>query len=102
MDASEERRKRLCMPSLFSARSVMCVYAPEPATSSEDCVLVPHLMRDLSPRAVPGVTYASVPMMGLMPAAVAFCQNSYAPNMLPWSVTAIAGMPDLAAASPRG
>ncbi len=46
--------------------------------------------------------YASVPMMGLTPLAVACFQKSYAPNMLPWSVTAMAGMPCSETACMRG
>jgi hypothetical protein len=46
--------------------------------------------------------YASVPMMGLMPASVAVFQKSNAPKTLPWSVTAMAGIPCSAAAAIRG
>ena len=52
----------------------MCVYAPEPDTSSPPPL--PHRTRVLSPRWVPGVMYASVPMIGLMPASVACFQKS--------------------------
>ena len=41
-------------------------------------------------------------MIGLIPAAVAVLQKSYAPNMLPWSVTAMAGIPSATAASMSG
>src|SRR6478609_9700589 len=41
-------------------------------------------------------------MIGLMPASVAVRQKSNAPNMLPWSVTATAGIPCSTAASMRG
>ena len=34
-----------------------------------------------------------MPMIGLMPASVAFFQKSKAPKTLPWSVVAMAGMP---------
>jgi hypothetical protein len=34
-----------------------------------------------------------MPMIGLMPASFAFLMKSYAPNTLPWSVIASAGMP---------
>lgn len=41
-----------------------------------------------------GATYASIPMIGLTePKLLATCWNSYAPNMLPWSLMATAGMP---------
>ena len=46
-------------------------------------------------RLVPGVTYASTPMIGFTPAAVACFQKSYAPNRYPWSVVAIAVCPSL-------
>ena len=49
----------------------MCVYAPEPETSSSFWSGLPHRTRALSARCVPGVTYASMPMIGLMPASVA-------------------------------
>ena len=62
------------MPSVVSDRSVMCVYAPEPDTSSPPPL--PQRTRVLSPRWVPGVMYASVPMIGLMPASVACFQKS--------------------------
>lgn len=59
-------------------------------------------MRVLSVRCVPGVRYASVPMIGLIPASVAVRQKSKAPNMLPWSVIATAGMRCSTAASMSG
>ena len=59
------------MPSVVSESSVMCVYAPEPETSSSFCSGVPQRTRALSERCVPGVTYASMPMIGLMPASFA-------------------------------
>ena len=83
MEASDDNLKRLCMPSLFSDRSVMWVYDPEPPTSSWFWWFWPQRIRVFSRRDVPGVMYASVPMIGLMPFAVACFQNSYAPNMLP-------------------
>src|SRR3954452_8947535 len=42
---------------------------------------------------LPGAMYASVPTIGLMPAALACLAKSYAPYKLPWSVIASAGMP---------
>ncbi|MDF2573468.1 MAG: hypothetical protein K0S05_380 [Agromyces sp.] len=62
------------MPSVVSESSVMWVYAPEPDTSSPPPL--PHRTRVLSLRWVPGVRYASVPMIGLMPASVACFQKS--------------------------
>ena len=88
------------MPSVVAASRVMCVYAPEPETSSPPPS--PQRIRVLSLRCVPGVRYASVPMIGLIPASVAVRQKSNAPNMLPWSVIATAGMPCAAAASMSG
>ncbi len=78
----------------------MCVYAPDPDTSSPPPS--PQRTRVLSVRCVRGVRYASVPMIGLIPASVAVRQKSNAPNMLPWSVIATAGMPCSTAASIRG
>ena len=57
--------------------------------------------RDRSKRDVPGVTYASMPMIGLIPAAVACLTKSYAPKTLPWSVIASAGIPIRAASVNR-
>ena len=88
------------MPSVVAASIVMCVYAPEPETSSPPPS--PQRTRVRSVRWVPGVRYASVPMIGLMPASVAVRQKSKAPNMLPWSVTATAGIPCSTAASTSG
>lgn len=34
-----------------------------------------------------------MPMIGLTALSFAFWKNSYAPNMLPWSLIAIAGIP---------
>ncbi len=59
-------------------------------------------MRVRSPRCVPGVMYASVPMMGFTPAALACFQKSNAPNTLPWSVIATAGIFCSAAACTSG
>ncbi len=42
---------------------------------------------------VEGATYASIPMIGFTEVPLATCWNSYAPNMLPWSLIATAGMP---------
>ncbi|GAA3132155.1 hypothetical protein GCM10020001_062970 [Nonomuraea salmonea] len=39
-----------------------------------------------------GATYASMPMIGLTGEPEATFWNSYAPNMLPWSLIAIAGI----------
>ena len=69
--SSEDRdasRNRLCMPSVVSANSVMCVYAPAPDTSSSFCPGVPQRTGCLWLRCS-GATYASMPMIGLMPAA---------------------------------
>ncbi len=63
------------MPSVVSASSVMCVYAPAPETSSSFWPGSPHRTGCLRPR-WSGATYASVPMIGLMPAALAFDQKS--------------------------
>ena len=41
-EAREVSLNRLCMPSVLSASSVMCVYAPAPDTSSSFCAGVPH------------------------------------------------------------
>ena len=58
---SELNRNRLCMPSVVSLHSVVCVYAPEPETSSLFCSGVPHATRDLSLRWVPGEAHHGVP-----------------------------------------
>lgn len=79
-DASDVARNRLCRPVLFLASSVRCVYEPPAETSSSFCSGVPQRTFVRSNRLVPGVTYASSPMIGLMPAAVAFDQKSNAPN----------------------
>ena len=79
-EASDEARMRLCRPSLFRASSVMCVYAPRAETSSCSWPCWPNRTRVWSNRLVPGVTYASMPMIGLIPAAVALDQKSNAPN----------------------
>ncbi|CPU66955.1 Uncharacterised protein [Mycobacteroides abscessus] len=79
-DASDDARNRLCRPSLSFASSVMCVYAPRAETSSDSCPCCPNRTRVWSNRLVPGVTYASTPMIGLMPFACARDQNSNAPN----------------------
>ena len=42
-----------------------------------------------------------MPMIGLIPAAVAFFQKSYAPKTLPWSVIASAGISWRAASANR-
>src|SRR6218665_2238806 len=93
MDARLESRNRLCMPSVLSESRVMWVYEPEPDTSSSPLAPLPHRTRVLSVRWVPGVRYASVPMMGFTPCRVAFFQKSNAPNILPWSVIAMAVIP---------
>ena len=49
----------------------MCVYAPEPATSSSFWSGLPQRTLALSARCVPGVTYASMPMIGFTPTSVA-------------------------------
>ena len=67
----------------------MCVYAPRAETSSDAWCASPHRTRFWSNRLVPGVTYASTPMIGLIPWFLAFCQKSNAPNRYPWSVMAI-------------
>ena len=72
------------------ASSVMCVYAPRAETSSDAWCASPHRTRFWSNRLVPGVTYASTPMIGLIPWFLAFCQKSNAPNRYPWSVIATA------------
>ncbi len=46
-----------------------------------------------------GATYASMPMIGFTPVLAAEWKNSYAPNMLPWSLIAMAGMPCLSASA---
>ena len=69
---------------------VRWVYAPLAETSSSFWCASPHFTRVLSKRLVPGVTYASTPMIGLIPALVALFQKSYAPKRNPWSVVAIA------------
>src|SRR5690554_939025 len=100
MEALDESRNRLCMPSVVSDSRVMWVYAPEPETSSPPPL--PQRTLVLSLRWVPGVRYASVPMIGLIPASVAVFQKSYAPKTLPWSVTATAGIPCSTAAAISG
>lgn len=80
-EASELARKRLCRPSLLRAHIVRCVYAPRAETSSDSWPFSPKRTRVWSKRLVPGVTYASTPMMGLMPAWVALDQKSNAPKM---------------------
>ena len=59
----------------------MCVYAPDPDTSSPPPS--PQRTRVLSERWVPGVRYASVPMIALTPWACDCFQKSNAPNVLP-------------------
>lgn len=89
-DARELIRKRLWRPSLLRAHNVMCVYEPRAETSSPAWLASPQRTRVESNRDVPGVTYASTPMMGFTPAAVACFQKSYAPKRYPWSVVAMA------------
>src|SRR6266536_1418631 len=91
MDARLASRNRLCIPAVDSASRVMWVYAPPPETSSSPPSAQRTLVR--SYRLVPGVTYASMPMIGFTPAPVACFQKSYAPNTLPWLVIASAGIP---------
>ena len=57
--------------TIVTATKIAGVNAPEPLTSSFCCDCVPHRTRVLSLRCVPGVTYASMPMIGLMPASFA-------------------------------
>ena len=63
------------MPSVVSASSVMSVYAPAPDTSSSFCAGLPHRTGWRCLRCS-GATYASMPTMGLTPAAVALDQKS--------------------------
>ncbi len=79
--------KRLCRPSLFRAQMVLWVYAPDAETSSFFWCGWPHRTRLVLVRES-GATYASMPITGVMPAAVACLWNSAAPYMLPWSVIA--------------
>ena len=79
------------MPAVSSASRVMCVYAPDPETSSSFWSGLPQRTRVRSVRCVPGVTYASMPIIGFTPWAWAADANSNAPNVLPWSVIAMAG-----------
>ena len=80
---------------VFSAHIVMWVNAPPPETSSPFAAAFasPQRTRLRSLRWVLGVTYASSPTIGLTPVPLDALWNSYAPNRLPWSVTAMAGMP---------
>ena len=79
------------MPSVVSAHMVMWVYAPPPDTSSREPS--PQRTRERSVRCVPGVRYASTPMMGLMSWALAWRQKSKAPKRKPWSLVAMELMP---------
>ncbi len=70
MDASDDSLNRFRRPVAFSATMVMCVYAPLPDTSSDFWLRSPHSTRFLSNRDS-GAMYASMPMIGLMPAFLA-------------------------------
>ena len=59
---------------------VMWVYAPPPETSSSPPSA--HLTRFFS-NLDSGATYASIPIIGFTPAAIAFLLNSYAPKTFP-------------------
>lgn len=79
----------------------MCVKRPPPLTSlepspSSDMARCPPGPQNscFRLRREEGATYASIPMIGLTPSKpVDTLWNSYAPNMLPWSLMATAGMP---------
>ncbi len=62
--------KRLCRPPTLRAQIVLWVYAPLPETSSPFWCGRPHLIRFLVQRDS-GATYASMPMIGVTPAAFA-------------------------------
>lgn len=68
-DANDDSLNRFRRPSAFSASIVWCRYAPEADTSSDFWSGVPHNTRFLLNRES-GAMYASIPMMGLIPAAV--------------------------------
>ncbi len=57
---------RFRRPVAFSATIVMWVYAPLPETSSDFWLRSPHSTRLVLKRDS-GATYASMPMIGLMP-----------------------------------
>ena len=100
--ASVDAFIRLTRPSSVSAHIVRWVIRPPPDTSlglRRRCCgsisgfqLVSQLTRVWSCRAVSGVTYASMPMIGLTPSLTAVLHISYAPCMLPWSVMPTAGI----------
>ena len=101
-DATVDSRNRLRRPSAFCAHMVMWVKRPPPETSFAALAVVRHGSLPAGPPELllavanrdAGATYASIPMIGLTPSKpLATCWNSYAPNMLPWSLIAIAGMP---------
>jgi hypothetical protein len=78
----------------------MWVYRPPPETSlpPSPSALPPFCPRwpqniGLRSKRLPGATYASMPRIGLTGVSLALVYISYAPNMLPWSLIAIAGMP---------
>jgi hypothetical protein len=77
------------MPWVVSASSVMWVKAPPPDTSLGPPSAQRTRLR--SYRDVPGVRYASMPMIGFTPAFFAFSWNSQAAWRFPWSVIASAG-----------
>ena len=70
IEASEDSLNRFLTPVEFSATIVMCVYAPLPETSSDFWLRSPHSTRFLLNRDS-GAMYASMPMIGLIPAFVA-------------------------------
>src|SRR3954468_15462988 len=82
----------LCRPVLFTAHIVLCVYPPEPETSSRFWCGWPHWILRLL-RRDSGATYASIPMIGVIPAFFAEWKKSYAPWRLPWSDMAMCVMP---------
>lgn len=73
--ASEDSRKRLFRPVAFAAQIVLCVYPPEPDTSSRFWCGCPHWILRLL-RRDSGATYASMPMIGVTPAFFAVWKKS--------------------------
>ncbi len=70
IDASDDSLNRFRRPVEFSATIVMWVYAPLPETSSDFWLGSPHSTRLVLNRDS-GATYASMPMIGLMPCFLA-------------------------------
>jgi hypothetical protein len=70
MEARELSRNRFFRPTAFRAHIVLWVIAPLPEMSSDFCSGRPHFTRALCSRDS-GATYASMPITGVTPAAVA-------------------------------